>query len=178
MLRICDSVIRPRNFKARTPGTVAGLCARKAPGLRNRSGTWISNREPRSVVVWGITVIISRSFASQGPLNTSAGRTFSTMPGSTNQTSPRAGPFLLLVQHLESDARALLDVFVRQRLAIKLPGSRRGPRSDALPQLLQQRVLIADGQCPDFVQNGPGFLTHGLKYTIPARKRQASDFGR
>ena len=173
MLRVCGSVIRPRNFKARTLGTVAGLCTRKAPGLRNGSAMLISNREPRSVVVWGITVIMSRSFASHGPLKTNAGRTFSTMPRSTNQTSPRPGTLLLFVKHLESHARALLNVFVRQGFAIKLPGNWRGPFSDALLQVPQQRLLIADGQCPDLFQHNLCFRAHAFRI-YPHRLKIAS----
>jgi hypothetical protein len=100
---------------------------------------------------------------SAWPLKTNAGRTFSTMPRSINQTSPRPGTLLLFVQHWEIDARALLNVFVRQGFAIKLPGNRRGLLSDALLQVPQQRVLIADGQCPDLFQHYLCFRTHACK---------------
>jgi hypothetical protein len=85
------------------------------------------------------------------------------MPRSTNQTSPRPGTLLLFVKHLESDARALLNVFVRQGFAIKLPGNRRGLLSDALLQVPQQRMLIADGQCPDLFQHNLCFRAHTFK---------------
>src|SRR5438876_11564508 len=82
-----------------------------------------SNLDPRNVVVWGMTVMMSRSMAAHGPLKIRAGLTFSTMPRSTNQTSPRFGTLLLFVQRLERDAGALRNVVVRQRLAIEFNGS-------------------------------------------------------
>jgi hypothetical protein len=178
MLRICGSLNRPRSLSARTLGTVAGLCTRKAPGLRNGSGMLISNREPRSVVVWGTTVMTTRSFTSQGPLKINAGRTFSTIPRSTSQTSPRFGTFLLFVEHLERDTSALLNVFVCQRFAVKLPDSRRRKLTDALPQLLPNRALIRDGQRSNLLEHRLGFRTHVLNDTRDVFKRQvpASSF--
>jgi hypothetical protein len=113
-------------------------------------------------------VIRSRSFDSQGPLKTNAGRTFSTMPRSTNQTSPRFGTLLFLVEHLEGNTSALLNVFVCQRLAVKFPGSRRSKSSDALPQLLPYRALFGERQRSNLLQHSLGFRTHDLKYTSPA----------
>src|SRR5205807_1969247 len=112
------------SFSARGVGRVAGLCATKAPGLRNGIGTLISKRDPRSVVVCGMTVMMSRSLSPQGPLRTRAGRTFSIMPRSTSQTSPRLGAFFILVEQVESHARSVRDVFVGERLAVDLGGSR------------------------------------------------------
>jgi hypothetical protein len=74
---------------------------------------------------------------------TRAGLTFSTMPRSTNQTSPRSGAFFLLVKHLECNARALLNILVRQRLAVKPGGSRGGRLPNGLPQFPQKRLLVA-----------------------------------
>ena len=112
MLRSCASFIRPSNLSARGTGTVAGLWVRKAPGFRKGRGTLISNREPRRVVVCGITVMRLRSAEPQGPLNTRAGLTFSTIPRSTSQTSPRFGTFFLFVQSLESNPSAFFDVAI------------------------------------------------------------------
>ena len=90
------------------------------------------------------------------------------MPRSTNQTSPRPGTFLLFVKHLESDARALVNIFVRQRLAVKFRRGRSARLSKTLPQFQQKRALVAHRQLPDFVQNGLCFRTHQQDFTVPA----------
>ena len=101
--------------------------------------------------------MMSRSFASHGLLMIRAGRIFSTMPGSANQTSPRFGKSRLPVQHLESDAGALRDVLGGRLFAVKLRESWLRQRAEALPQSAPEGVLLADRQGSNFVQNGLGF---------------------
>src|ERR1039458_8988824 len=81
-----------------------------------------------------MTVMTSRSVAPQGPLRMSAGRTFSTMPKSTSQTSPRFAMRFLLIKHGKGDAGAAGNVLVRQRLAVEFDG--RNPPLQFPPQLL------------------------------------------
>ena len=108
----------PRSFNEGGLGTVAGFCARKAPGLRNGNGTAISKREARSVVVCGTTVMRSRSSSTQPPLNTSAGRTFSTMPKSTSQISPRLGLGFIGIKSRERYSGGIGDVIIGQRFRV------------------------------------------------------------
>src|SRR5947207_13317507 len=83
------------------------LCATNAPSLRNGTLTFTSNCEPRRVVLWKTTVRSARSVSAKGTLKMRTGRTFSTMPQSHNQTSPRlGGTFLSLVaDRASADAR-------------------------------------------------------------------------
>ena len=90
-------------------GTEAKPWTRKPPARsRNGTETGISNCEPRSAVVCGITPIRHRSASSKGMLRTRAGRTFAAMPKSTSQTSPRFG--------LGAGIGGFLDVQARKRL--------------------------------------------------------------
>src|SRR6185436_14549280 len=74
------------------------LCAMNAPSLRNETGTFTSNGEPRKAVLWKTTVMTARSVSPKGTLRMRTGRTFSTMPQSNNQISPRLGGTLLLIE--------------------------------------------------------------------------------
>src|SRR5688572_12662624 len=59
----------------------------------------------------------------QGPLRISAGRTFSIIPRSTSQTSPRFATFFLLIQKSKHLPGAFGDIFVAQWLiAIQFRG--------------------------------------------------------
>src|SRR4029450_8562484 len=75
------------------------LCATKAPSLRNGTSILTSNCKLRSAVVWKTTVTRARSASVNGMLKMRTGRTFSTMPQSNSQTSPRLGGTFLLSQH-------------------------------------------------------------------------------
>lgn len=103
-------------------GTETKPCASKAPGRRNGTGTWISNREPRVLVVWGTRVTRARSVSPGGMLMTSAGLTFAARPRSTSQTSPRCGVAkltLALVQLEEHFVRRPEQLFVGRTLVLR-----------------------------------------------------------
>src|SRR5260221_10988841 len=119
---------------------------------------WISKREPRNVVVWGMTVIIARSFVPQGPLRITAGRTFWIMPRSTNQTSPRLGTLFLVVQHLKSHAGAFRDVVIRQWLTVEFNRGRffaNAPR-----QFPPHLALFRERQSFELLQNALSLCAH------------------
>src|SRR6266480_4402189 len=75
------------------------LCATNAPSLRKGTSILTSNCELRTAVVWKITVTRARSASLNGMLRMRTGRTFSTMPQSNNQTSPRLGGTFLLAHY-------------------------------------------------------------------------------
>ena len=65
--------------------------ASKAPSFNHRTFETASNRVRRTLVVWGMTVVITRSSPSIRTLRTSVGRTLAAYPMSASQTSPRFG---------------------------------------------------------------------------------------
>src|ERR1017187_5046328 len=111
-----------------------------------------------------MTVMTSRSVAPQGPLRTRAGRTFSAMPRSTSQTSPRFGMLFLLIEHGEGDAGAAGDVLVRQRLAVEFNGC------NAALQFLPQCLLFSGRERLKLFQNGFSLRAHAPNHKRAAGK--------
>ncbi len=114
----CSDVSLPRNRSAFTAGMVMGFWTRNAPGFRNGTDTQTSRSDPRKAVVCGMTLMSARSVSLNARLRTSAGRTFSTIPKSTIQPSPRLGTGFLLVEQGEGLGRDSRQIVIGQRAVI------------------------------------------------------------
>jgi len=142
----------PSSRTRRTGGMVTGFWTRNAPGLRNATSTRISNRDPLRAVVRGMTVIRARSESENGTLMSSAGRTFSAMPRSTSQTSPRLGIGFLPVQKGEGLRGQLGQCFIGDVTIIQVAGQ--------LDDLVAQFPQVLRWQGLDFLQQSLGGDAH------------------
>lgn len=98
------------------------------------------------------------------PLRTRARRTFSAMPRSTSQTSPRFGMLFLLIKHGEGDAGAAGNVLVRQRLAVEFDGR------NAPLQFPPQHLFFRGREHFKLFQNGFSLRAHVPNHNRAAEK--------
>src|SRR5436309_4828752 len=123
-----------------------------APSLRNGTWTLTSNCEPRRVVLWKTTVRTARSVSVKGTLKMRTGRTFSTMPQSNNQTSPRLGGTLFLVEHRGQLVSGSSGDVIAQRAGI--------PRRQVVNDLAHKLLLFFNSQCLELGEQFCCGVTH------------------
>jgi hypothetical protein len=122
--------------------------------------TAISKGAPRTWVVCGTTVTIARSASPYGTLKTTMGRVLAVAPRSNNQTSPRQGCILFLVEEAEERLAGLSNLAIRKR-----PGIERQVPSPS-QDFHSNSLLVADRKRVESIQKIERLLAH--RYRLAA----------
>lgn len=117
-----------------------------------------SNCEPRRAVLWKTTVRTARSASAKGTLKMRTGRTFSTIPQSNSQTSPRLGGTFFLVEDCGQLVSSTGGNIIVQRTGI--------PRREEVNDLPHKFLLFLNSQCFELGEQFCCSATHA--WNLPA----------